>query len=359
MNRDDNFDFSLNREKAISLALPPMNTAGEEKIVLSADIGGTKTHVAIYRVQENSFEAVEVKSFLTKDYKSFYEMYSFFVPKEIPKIDAISLGVAGPVVNGEVDATNFPWHLEIGRISRETGVDAIALINDLEANAYGLAALEKKDFAVIAQGADVKGNAAIISPGTGLGEAGLFWDGQFLHPFATEGGHCDFSPRTERDLRLWQFLHKKYHHVSWERLISGPGIYDIYLFLLEHHELDKPEWMENFYNKTDPAIIISQQAAEGDHLSNECLDLFIRFLAVEAAQLALKLKAVGGIYIGGGIIPKIINSLEREKFLKEFINSGRMDPLLKKMKINVILNSKTAIYGAALYGAGIIAGKPV
>jgi glucokinase len=222
----------------------------------------------------------------------------------------------------------------------------------MEANAYGLAALQDKDFETLMYGSKIRGNAALISPGTGLGEAGMFWDGSHYHPFACEGGHCDFSPRNELDIKVLQYFRKKYEHVSWERLLSGPGILDLYLFLRQISGKKEPEWLRNEMSKGNPSATITGTAMEGkDSVCVETLDTFIRFLAIEAAQLALKYKATGGIYIGGGILPKIITGINREIFYNNFVQSGRLNALLEMVPVKVILNEKTALLGAAYYGA--------
>ena len=208
------------------------------------------------------------------------------------------------------------------------------------------------DFEEIRKGAEVPGNAVIISPGTGLGEAGLFWDGKAYHPFATEGGHAEFSPRNKFDADLWHFLHEKYGLVSWERIISGSGIYDIYQFLIQTKGIREPNWFKEQILHEDPAALISAGALEGNYpVCKETIDLFVRYLATEANQFALKTKATGGIFIGGGIVPKIIESIDKEIFNQNFIKSDRMEELLDLMPVKAILNEKTATYGAALYGA--------
>ena len=275
-----------------------------------------------------------------------------FHTDELPRIDGICLGVAGPVTQGKVLGTNFPWAIDSEQISRELHIRSVSLINDMEANAYGLAALQEKDFETLKYGPRIPGNAALISPGTGLGEAGMFWDGSHYHPFACEGGHCDFSPRNKLDIRIFQHLQQKYAHVSWERLLSGPGILDLYLFLRGISGIREPQWLSDQMSQEDPSATITKTALDGkDSVCVETLDLFIRFLAIEAAQLALKFKATGGIYIGGGIMPKILAGVKREIFYNNFIQSGRLNSLLEMVPVKVILNEKTALLGAAYYGA--------
>lgn len=323
-----------------------------EGIVLAGDVGGTKTNLALFYFRENTLKTIKQESFKTNDWTSFLELMASFHSNELPAIDSICLGVAGPVIEGRVEGTNFSWELDEKEISRALEVERVSIINDMEANAYGLSVLAKKDLAEIKEGAWMRGNAAIISPGTGLGEVGLYWDGAHYHPFASEGGHCDFSQRTEMDLRLWRFLKKKYGSVSWERIVSGPGIINIYEFLLEDKKLAEPESLKNKLNGGDPAAAISKCAKdESFEICKEAMKLFNIYLATESAQMALKFKALGGIFIGGGILPKIIDIVDRDLFLHHFVQSDKMNPLLEKIPVNVILNDESSLFGAAFCAA--------
>ncbi len=320
--------------------------------VLAADVGGTKTNLSLYQVIHGALQPLKQKSYITKDHSSFQEIVEKFKNENLPEINSLCLGVAGPVNKGVVKGTNFPWIIDEKEIRRELSIKNVAIINDMEANAFGLGALEESDFEEIRKGAEIAGNAVIISPGTGLGEAGLYWDGRAYHPFATEGGHSEFSPRNEFDADLWRFFHEKYKLVSWERILSGPGIYDIYQFLVQARGIKEPTWFKERILLEDPAALISAVAKEGKyHVCKETIDLFVRYLAIEANQFALKTKATGGIFIGGGIVPKIIKSIDKEIFNQNFIKSDRMEHLLDLMPVKAILNEKTATYGAALYGA--------
>lgn len=344
--------LSIRHRRDIPLFFPGEIGANCQGTILAADVGGTKTNLAIFEVQGGEMRSLFLKSYQTKEYASFSEVFDQLNKEDLPAIDVICLGVAGPVINGRVDGTNFAWHLDQDAMRKEFGVKAVYIINDMEANAYGLAALEDKDFVNVQEGESMDGNAVIISPGTGLGEVGLFWDGQTFHPFPSEGGHCDFSPRQDLDVELWRYLHKKYGHVSWERILSGPGIADLYYFLYDYRKPDGPDPVRHEAEKTDPAVLITGYAKDGSsEVCKETVSLFVRFLAIEAAQLALKAKAVGGIYIGGGIVPKNLESLNAEVFRENFIASGRMNSFLKDIPINVILNDKTALYGAGLLAA--------
>ncbi|WP_292891347.1 glucokinase [Nonlabens sp.] len=350
--------------KSYSISLSNLNQAevplayfkninlNQQAIVLAADVGGTKTHLALYQVKDGQLFQLKEKKYRTKEQPSFIDMIYNFHPKKSPVIDSICTGVAGPVINNKVQGVNLPWEINGDEIGKELKMDAVTLLNDMEANAYGLAALKETDFKTLQKGADVPGNAVIIAPGTGLGEVGLYWDGTHYLPFASEGGHCDFCPRNELEISLWEYMHQSYQHVSWERVLSGPGIYDTYTFLIQKKGQLVPEYLQQQIQSGHPAAAITQAAIEGkDMVCKEAFDLFTRFLAVEAAQLALKMKATGGIYIGGGIVPKIIEGIDLSVFNRGFIQSGRMDELLRLVPVKVILNDKAALLGAALYGA--------
>ena len=217
----------------------------------------------------------------------------------------------------------------------------------------GIALLEESDFVVLNPGApNSPGNRALISAGTGLGEAGLYWDGQHYHPFATEGGHSDFAPRTAQDVELFYYLQKQFGHVSWERVVSGMGIKNIFHFLTESEQEQIPEWLSARFPDADPAAVISQAAMRHeDPVCTETMDLFVRYMATEAASLVLKLMATGGLYLAGGIPPKILPLLQSDNWSKNFDNNGRMHDLSDRVPIHVVLNDKMALQGAAYYGA--------
>ena len=354
MDNIQKFSLPAIHEGEIPLAF--MNSSIPHKgVILAGDVGGTKTNLALFQIQAGDLVPLKEKSYQTKKHKSFLEMVSIFHTDEMPRINGICLGVAGPVIRGKVQGTNFPWAIDSEEIGRELHIRSVSLINDMEANAYGLAALQEKDFQTLKYGPKIPGNAALISPGTGLGEAGMFWDGSHYHPFACEGGHCDFSPRNELDIKILQNFRKKYGHVSWERLLSGPGILELYMFLRQISGIKEPQWLSDDMSKGNPSAIITGTAMEGkDSVCVETMDTFVRFLAIEAAQLALKFKATGGIYIGGGILPKIITGINREVFYNNFVQSGRLNALLEMVPVKVILNEKTALLGAAYYGAMVL-----
>lgn len=321
-------------------------------IVLAADLGGTKTELALFQIKDGKLISLKNQRYPTSNHASFVKAIQEFHQDETMKIDCACLGVAGTVDGDKVSGTNFAWEIDAKKLEKDLKIKRVILINDLKANAYGLSSLIKSDFKTLCKGEKKEGNAVVISPGTGLGEAGLYWDGAFFHPYASEGGHCNFAPRTDLDIELYQFLHKKFDHVSWERVISGMGIINIYQFLRQYRKEKEPKWLTEKLKIDYSAKVISDAALEGkDAVCTESIQLFLKYLAVEASELALKSKSVGGIYIGGGIVPKILDLIDAEEFYENFINVGRMKHLLKEIPVKIILNDKTALMGAANYAA--------
>jgi len=318
------------------------------RIVLAADMGATKTNMALIQFEGEKFSFLKESKYKTKDFTDALQMIvEFLEGSKSP--DLISFGVAGPVQNGKVSITNLSWQIDCAEISKHSN-KPVYIVNDLEATAYGLAMLSKEDFHILYEPKKkIEGNIALIAPGTGLGEAGLFWDGSFYHPFANEGGHCDFAPRNELDMELHAHLHRKFGHVSWERVISGPGILSIFEFL-RIKDRHVPAWLSEKMLAHNPSIVITDNAEE-TAICKETMDIFLRFLAIESANLALKLKAMGGLFIGGGIVPDILRLVNADTFIKSFQDFGRMKFLLKDIPVKIIMNEKTALIGAACYGA--------
>lgn len=319
------------------------------RIVLAADVGATKTNMALIRFEDKNFSILKENKYKTKDFTDAGQMIREFLDGNKPP-DLMSFGVAGPVQNGKVSITNLSWQIDSGEISKQNNNIPVYLVNDLEATAYGLAMLSKEDLHTLYEPKKkIEGNIALIAPGTGLGEAGLYWDGNFYHPFANEGGHCDFAPRSDLDMELHAHLHKKFGHVSWERVISGPGILSIYEFL-RIKDRYVPAWLSEKMLAHNQAIVISDNAEEAA-ICKETMDIFLRYLATEAANLALKFKAMGGLLIGGGILPNILRLVNGDAFIRSFQDFGRMKVLLKDIPVKIIVNEKTALIGAACYGA--------
>lgn len=322
-------------------------------MILAGDIGGTKTILAFFQAEGGRLRPIMEATFPSREYANLDEIVNKFVSMHNLPLTHACFGIAGPVKHGRSETTNLPWVVDAKVLASKLGLEMVGLINDLEANAYGIAALAPTDFIVLNQGAkEAEGNAAIISAGTGLGEAGLYWDGQQHRPFACEGGHADFAPRNELQMELLRYLLQRYARVSWERVLSGPGLYNIYQFLRDTGRAQEPTWLTEELRYQHPTTVIAQVALAGKcALCEQALDLFVSLYGAEAGNLALKLMATGGMFIGGGIAPKIIEKLKDSTFMKAFTAKGRLQSLLEAMPVRVIVNHKAALLGAALRAA--------
>ncbi|MEL6923705.1 MAG: glucokinase [Bacteroidota bacterium] len=333
----------------IALSLEHFNTYN--KRVLAVDIGGTKAHLALYHFRHGEVEILRDQRFPSQEYATFQEILEDFEWDQ-PRPDSICIAFAGPILNGRAQATNLPWALDVEQMRQELDFYNIHLINDLESNAYGLAGLGEDDIVTIQKGnPELKGNAGIIAPGTGLGEAGMYWDGKKLHPFAAEGGHSSFGPRDEVDDAIMKHLRFAHGHVSWERLVSGMGIWNIYQFLVRQADGAQPEWLQKEIETNPNAIPISKGAKKGNPTCQRTMKLFFKYLAYESASLVVKLKATGGLFIGGGVVPKNMELLDVPVFLEHFRDLGRFRSMIEQIPVHIILNQETALIGAAYYGA--------
>ncbi|MBD1424747.1 glucokinase [Sphingobacterium arenae] len=325
------------------------------KKILAVDIGGTKTIFGVFEVNDNALSLLREETFGSRSMGTFEEiLQKFLAGKKDDRPDVLSIGVAGPVLGNKVTLTNLAWELDATALKTEFDMDKVSIINDLEATAYGLVGLSPEDTIPLFESTDTtSGNMAVLAPGTGLGEAGIFWDGSFHRPFATEGGHSEFAPRTELDVELLKYLQQEDEIISWEHVVSGPGIYRIYKFLRDAKGHKEPTWLkENFKNNDNPAAVISHAAMrELDATCSLAMDLFVSYMARESASLVLKHKAVGGLWLGGGIPPRIFPLLKKDLFREQFIQNAHMKQLLEKVSIRVILNSQAALIGAGYYGA--------
>jgi glucokinase len=317
-------------------------------MLLAGDIGGTKTRLAAFELVDGRLETVVDQTFRSLDYPSLDALVQPFVATHGLRLDGAGFGVAGPVKQGRVLATNLPWVVDAAQLAGELKLAEVALLNDLEAIAAGLAALHDDDFAVLNPGSpDPDGNAAVIAAGTGLGEAGLFWDGRRHRPFASEGGHTDFAPRNELEMALLTYLIDRFGRVSYERVVSGPGLHNVYEFLRDTDRGEEPAWLAQELAEHDPSAAISQAALDGrSPLCVQALDLFVGLYGAEAGNLALKLMATGGVYLAGGIAPKILDKLRDGTFLTAFTAKGRLSPLLRATPLKVVLNDRVALFGS-------------
>jgi glucokinase len=329
-----------------------MNVAST-KTVLAGDIGGTKTHLAIFTVRDGKLFAEAKDIFPSRQYTGLEPVLEEFLTKRERKIDGACFGVAGPVLDGQVETPNLPWVLGAKKLAGALKIPSVSLLNDLEAAAYGIFTLEPQELVSLNEGAARRpANKALIAAGTGLGEALLYDDGRDYHPVASEGGHADFAPRNEREIGLLRHLIDRFGHVSYERVVSGPGLLNIYSFLKDSGRYEEPDWLrEKIAAAEDPAVAITQTALSGEsEICVEALNLFVSVYGAEAGNLALKAKALGGVYIGGGIAPKILSKLKDGAFMRAFVDKGRYTDFVSLIPVKVVLNEQTALQGAAYYG---------
>ncbi len=313
--------------------------------VLAGDIGGTYTRLALF--ESGSIDPAGVAEYRSEDHHSLQEMTQAFLAAQPAEVRAAAFGVAGPVVGGRTETVNLAWPVDAEEMATSMGLDAdrVTLLNDLEANAWGIAWLQDGDLVSLNEGdVEAVGNQAVISAGTGLGQAGLFWDGTEHHVFATEGGHADFAPAGDLQTELLTSLREELGHVSWERVCSGMGLVNVERFLRRRDGGSGPDWEAD----GDAAEAIGDAAlAHTDALADAALDLMIEVYGRQAGNLALALMAVGGVFVGGGIAPKILPRLTDGRFMDAFAGKGRFEPLLRRIPVRVILNDLTALLGAA------------
>ena len=318
-------------------------------MILAGDIGGTHARLAFFEATNGHFRLISASVFPSREYAGLDAIATKFIETANLHPDAACFGIAGPVRNGRVETSNLPWIIESKTLANELRIPKTLLINDLEANAWGIATLEQKDVVPLnrVSGAAI-GNQAIIAAGTGLGEAGMYWDGTRHHIFAAEGGHADFAPNNELEIELLRYLAARYGHVSCERVLSGPGLVNVFCFLRDTGRGTEAEWLTEEMQQGDPAAAISRAAMEGKcGLSEQALNMFISIYAAEAGNLALKILATGGLYLGGGIAPKLLPKLREPQFMRVFVSKGRMQGLMESMPVKVITNDNTALMGAA------------
>lgn len=318
-------------------------------MILAGDIGGTNTRLGLFESDGNKPRPVAIETFPSPDFGSLAEILKEFAPPEMGVVHTACFGLPGPVIDGAVVTPNLPWKVTIAELKSAIGDLPIELINDLEANAHGVSTLNEDDLVVLQEGSpNATGNAALISAGTGLGEAGLHWDGENWQPFASEGGHVDFAPRNDLEAAMLSWMLRQHEHVSYERFLSGPGLHNIYRFLIEYGCGQEPEWLREAIANGNPGAEISRAAMErGVEICQTALDRFVSIYGAEAGNIALQMLATGGVFIGGGIAPKILDELKKPHFMEAFLAKGRMRPLLEGVPVKVIVNDMTALHGAA------------
>ena len=321
-------------------------------MILSGEIGATRTRLAAFETEGNSLKRVVEKLYMSQEHSGLSGIITDFIRTEGIPVQSACFGVAGPVKRGRSKISNLPWTIDARELAKQLKLNTVGLINDLEAYAYGIDALDSKDFVTLNEGSgDEEGNRAVISARTGLGMAGLYWDGFRHHPFACEGGHADFAPRNGLGMELLTYLQKKHGRVSCERILSGPGIKNIYDFLRDANKVDEPQWLrEQMAAAIDAPALISQLALEGKApICDQTLSLFVSIYGAETGNCALNFLSTGGIFLGGSIAAKIVPKMKDPIFMQSFLDKGRMEPLLKEMPVKIVLNDDSGIIGAARY----------
>ena len=319
--------------------------------ILAGDIGGTKANIATFRIVGRKLVSVRSQRHTSASYAGLNAILREYLAEDERPILAACFGVPGPVHNGRAKPTNLSWGVDAAEISAEFDIPHVAVLNDLEANAYGIPHLKAADFAVVQKGApDAAGNRCVVSPGTGLGEAGMFWDGKRYHVWACEGGHTDFGPRGPLEIALLEYLMKQFGHVSAERVVSGMGIENIYKFLRETGRGKELPAVAAEIKVTDPNSVISRYADSGAcPMCVQTLEIFVGCLGAEASNMALKTMATGGVYLGGGIPAKLLRRIQAVGFLHAFNDKGRLSSLMESTPVMVILNDQAALIGAAYH----------
>jgi glucokinase len=319
-------------------------------MILAGDVGGTKVHLALYDFINGKLKYAREKQYAAREYSGLEEIVKEFLGAD--KVTAACFGVPGPVREGRLRLTNLPWTLDSRELAAGLVIEHVFLINDLEANGYGVAELSADQIFTLNEGdARQMGNRALIAAGTGLGEGYLVWNGHQHIPCPSEGGHADYAPRNEDEIDLLRYLKQKYNgRISQERVVSGPGLTNVYEFLREVRGMEEPAKLAARMAKEDPNVVITELAlAAKSEICEKAMDMFVSAYGAEAGNLALKVLSVGGLYVGGGIAPRILEKLKDGTFMKAFTDKGRLSPLLINMPVRVILESRAALLGAAAY----------
>jgi len=332
-----------------------MIQSSKSQLILAGDVGGTNTRLGLFEITRGHFRLLSEKTYLSKNYKGLENILVNFL-KGQREIVAACFGVAGPVTEEVIVATNLPWWIDIQSLQKLLSLKRVEVINDLVANAYGISVLKKGDFEILNAGRIRKGTQALISAGTGLGEAILFWDGKQYVPSPSEGGHAEFGPRNHLETELFNYLSDRFDHVSYERVLSGEGLFHIYQFLKDSKRFgSEPSWLSEMMRGEDPPEVISEMARlRKSKLCWKALDLFTSIYGAAAGNLALQVMAVGGVYVGGGIAPKIIWKLKNGSFMKAFKDKGRLSRIVAHIPVKVIMNERTALLGAASRAASLL-----
>jgi len=321
-------------------------------MILAGDIGGTNVRLAAFELESSRLQCVVEKIYKAADHKGLPEILTHFISSEGILVDRACFGAAGPVRGGRVTFSNLDWVVDARELAEQLRLPTVGLLNDLEAYAFGISALDEKHFVTLQEGAqNPVGNTAVISAGTGLGEAGMHWDGFRHYPYPCEGGHTDFAPRNDLEFELLRYLMSKHEHVSWERILSGPGIKNIYEFLRDRKVAEEPAWLaDQMKQARDIPALISKLALE--HKAPICertMEIFVSVYGAETGNCALKFLSVGGIYIGGSIAAKTLPLIQQPAFMQAFLAKGRLQKLLRDIPVKVVLNDDAGLLGAAQF----------
>ena len=321
----------------------------KEALVLAGDVGGTKTNLGLFRMGKNRPVPKVVETYSSGHAPNLEHIIRRFLDKHQVSINSACFGVAGPVQDGRSQTTNLPWKISENNISKRFGWHHVRLINDLTATAYATPLLNRGEFHPLTNvKARKRQNIGLVAPGTGLGMALLIWVENRYVPVPSEGGHADFGPNDLMEAELWAYLYERLDHVSMERVLSGSGLFNIYSWLRDSGRYEEPSWLAKKITDGAPARVISETAMERkDPLCEEALDMFVSIFGAVAGNLALTGMTTGGIYLGGGIPPKILPKLKGDNFMKAFTNKGRFKDLLQRIPVRVILNDRAALLGAA------------
>jgi glucokinase len=325
-------------------------------LILAGDVGGTKVDLGLFKHTAGALELAREHRYATADFESLEAVCAEFVGAGAP-VNAVCMGVPGPVIDGAAHASNVAWQLSSASLSRALHGVPVRLINDLTAMAYGMVHLKPAEFMVLhpAENPPAHGNIAVVAAGTGLGEAALVWEGDKYYAVASEGGHSDFAPHDAEQVELLRFVASEFGHVSYERVLSGPGLWNIYRFLRRESGAKEPEWLSAQIAAGDASAAVSDAALAGrDPVCVHALTMFCDIYGSEAANLALKVLALGGVYLGGGIAPKILPMLTDGTFVKGFLAKGRLNEILKRIEVRVSLNPAAGLLGAAHCAAAML-----
>jgi glucokinase len=320
------------------------------RVILAGDVGGTKTRLALFAPDGSPRDALQEQRHPSRDHASLDELVLAFLASTRARPTAAAFGIAGPVVHNRTDTTNLPWTIDGDRLGERIGAPT-RLLNDLEATGWGVGVLQGTELLTLQAGNPAPGNRALIAAGTGLGEGLLVWDGHRHRPSPSEGGHTDFASRDEVEDELLHWLRAKYHRVSYERILSGPGLADLYRFFTATARGHEPsEVGRQFEEAPDPAVVVSQTGLDGTcERSRMVLERFAMIYGAEAGNLALKCLSVNGLFVGGGIAPRIRPILELGGFAEAFRDKGRLRPVLEQIPVHLILDDRAALWGAAAY----------